>query len=223
MVWKRTVRFSMKTFISLISLGVILTSIIGLMSIVSLTTSSADNIQFDTEGTVLEITPSNNYFSSEISFTNDGYFNFENFTIGATLKLQNKTSGENFTILDEILYQNTLEVGNSYLINITATNSSFDKSELYQDMGNSWLDPYIVDYMEAHPEINWTEIDVNQSSFPYLLSQYDIHAIVAINSDYNLGLVEFNIGYEQITTFDDIYPGQTYEELRNETIEEYVM
>ncbi len=220
--WKKTVRVAMKIFIGMISLGVLLTSAIGISSIFDIASSSEQNIQTDPESSELSIGAAGNYFHTEMNFNNTGHFDFENFQVDVEITLQNKTSSLNLTVLNNTLYgPATLEKMSPHFINMTATNETFDVARLYEDMGSSWYDPYLLEYMDANPSIDWESKPIEETSLPYILHRYDIRITLTIASKYNLNLVDFDLAYIEQKTFEDFYPSTTYEQLREDLILEY--
>ena len=148
-----------------------------------------------------------NQFSLNMSINNDGYFKFENFSVQVECIFHNKSSAENLTLLDSILYQNDLESMTAYDLNIQAIASDFSPENVLADNNGTWFDPDIQQYIDNG---TITAGMVSFISYPYLLWQYDVIYRLTVSSDYNLGLlwfgfaIEFTVSYDQF--FSEAYP-----------------
>ncbi|MCF2140619.1 MAG: hypothetical protein K9W44_11250 [Candidatus Lokiarchaeota archaeon] len=196
---KKFIRFLLKSSIKIISLSITLTLLIGSISIFTVLSDPA-NITADWENMDINIGPTGNRFALNMTFENSGYFDFDNFTIFVQFTLENKTSHENFTILNEILFQDTLTSKNQHVLHLLALESDFQTLHLLSDNGNSWNDPDVQVYID-----NGTISEENASIFvyPYLLWHYDIHFSLGIQSTYFLNLITIGLQIQYLYTYDD--------------------
>ena len=202
MIWQKIVRLVMKIVIAFITLSVALTSIVGGISMILIVSDLENNFQIDESEIQANFGAVGNNISFSLDFTNDGYFAFENFTISLKLAMENKTSGQNITFLDSILYENTLEGKNSYQIDLVASGDYFNNQSLLDDMGGSWNDPEVDALIATNSSL---EPLLRPLSFPYILDNYDIGVTLSITSKYNLGLIDFGLDLEFSVLYDDYF------------------
>lgn len=195
------IRSFFKIFLSILSFSVLLTTIIGGLSIFQVL-ATPNNIVVDPEDVDMSFGAAGNYFSIEMMFNNEGYFPFENFSIITRCTFSNKTSLENFTIIDQILFQDTLKGGTEYIIPITANQSEFTVEALLNDNQDSWHDPD-VQFLIDNGTI--TELDAEPFSYPYLLWNYDVVFELEVTSKYNLGLIAFTLNTAFIITYEHFF------------------
>ena len=192
----------MKLVIAFITLSVALTSIVGGVSMILIVSDIGNNLQIDQSGVQANFGAAGNNFSIPMNFTNDGYFSFENFTVSLKIEMENKTSALDIVFLDSILYQNTLEGKTSYQIDIVASGENFINQSLLDDMGGSWNDPEVDALIAINTSL---EPLLRPLSFPYILNAYDFNMTIGISSSYNLGLINFGLGFEFTGTYDDYF------------------
>ena len=202
MAWQKIVRLVMKIVIVFITLSVALTSIVGGISMILIVSDLENNFQIDESEIQTNFGAAGNNMSFSLNFTNDGYFSFENFTISLKLDMENKTSAQNITFLDSILYQNTLQGKNSYQIDLVASGDYFNNQSLLDDMGGSWNDPEVDALIATNSSL---ELLLRPLSFPYILNNYEIGITLSITSKYNLGLIGFGLDLEFPITYDDYF------------------
>lgn len=200
------IRSIFKVFLSLIGISVLLTSIIGGISIFQVF-GSTDGIYVDPDDVDMSFGVAGNHFLIVLNFNNNGYFDFEDFTVNTFCSFQNKSDNSNHTILSQPLFQGTLEGGESYILNLEANESDFQTENLLQDNSNSWHDPDIQTLIDDGIV---TESEVEYLSYPYLLWNYDVNYKLQMTSKYNLGLIEFtldiNFTIEYNAFFSTPYP-----------------
>ena len=203
---KKVIRGVLKTGILLLGVGVLLTSLIGGISIFRIV-GTPGNIDVDHEDIAMNFGVLGNEFTLDMSINNDGYFAFENFSVQVECIMHNKSSTENLTLLDSFLYQNDLLAGLAYNITLNATESDFTPGNVLADNNGTWFDPDIQPYIDNG---TITESDVELTSYPYLLWHYDVIYRLTVSSNYNLGLlwfgfaIEFTVSYDQF--FTETYP-----------------
>ena len=217
MIWQKIVKLAMKIVIAFITLSVALTSIVGGVSMILIVSDIGNNLLIDQSGIQANFGSSGNNFSIPMNFTNDGYFSFEDFTISLTMVMENKTSAQEITFLDSIVYQNTLDGKTSYQIDIFATGDDFNNQSLLDDMGGSWNDPEVDALIALNSSL---EPVLRPLSFPYILDAYDFNITIGISSSYNLGLINFGLGFEFTGTYDD-YFSITYDQLKQDLKDAY--
>ena len=217
MIWQKIVRLGMKLVIAFITLSVALTSIVGGVSMILIVGDMGNNLQIDQSGVQANFGAAGNNFSIPMNFTNDGYFSFENFTISLKIEMENKTSALDIVFLDSILYQDTLEGKTSYQIDIVATGENFNNQSLLDDMGGSWNDPEVDALIAINTSL---EPLLRPLSFPYILNAYDFNMTIGISSSYNLGLINFGLGFEFTGTYDD-YFSISYAQLKQDLKDYY--
>jgi len=212
MIWQKIVRLVMKIVIAFITLSVALTSIVGGISMILIVSDLENNFQIDESEIQANFGAAGNNISFSLDFTNDGYFAFENFTISLKLAMENKTSGQNITFLDSILYENTLEGKNSYQIDLVASGDYFNNQSLLDDMGGSWNDPEVDALIASNSSL---EPLLRPLSFPYILDNYDADITLSISSLYNLGLISFGLDIEFSRAYYD-YFSVSYDQLKQD-------
>ena len=205
----KTVRLGLKITISLISISVLLTTVIGAFSIIQVLKDQS-NINVESTDVDMNLGILGNYFNFDLYFSNeDGYFDFENFTANVKFILQNKNTHENITLLDKILYSNTLESGQTYDISIIANEDDFIIQNFLNFNNNSWHDPVIA------AVVNYDSIILNSTAirslnYAFLLWHYDVFFSITIGSNYNLNLIWFGFTFDFIidynTYFTENYP-----------------
>ncbi len=199
----------MKTGILLLGIGVLLTSLIGGISIFRIV-GTPGNIDVDHEDIVMNFGALGNEFSLNMSVNNDGYFAFENFSVKVECIMHNKSSAENLTLLDSFLYQNDLLAGDAYNITLNAIESDFSTEIIKADNNGTWNDPEIQLYIDNG---TITEGDVSMISYPYLLWHYDVIYRLTVSSDYNLGLLWFGFAIEFTVTYGQFFT-ETYPNMK---------
>ncbi|MHA1777053.1 MAG: hypothetical protein DRO88_04810 [Promethearchaeia archaeon] len=199
MFTKKLIRFLLTTWIKIISLAITITLLIGGFSIFTVisdpTSISADWDQMD-----INLGPNGNRFVLNMTFDNAGFYDFENFSVKVSFRLENKTSHKNFTILNQILFQATLNAQKIHDLNLKAIEADFTPENLLVDNNNSWNDPDVQLYID-----NGTISEENASIFvyPYLLWKYNVHFTLEIQSTYFLKLISFGLQINYLYTYSD--------------------
>lgn len=207
------IRSFFKVFLSILSFSVLLTTIIGGLSIFQVL-ATPNNISVDPDNVDMSFGATGNHFSMELTFNNEGYFPFENFSVITRCTFINKSSSENFTIIDSVLFQDTLEGSTLYNIPLEADNSDFTVSELLADNQNSWHDPDVQLLIDNG---TISEQDAESLSYPYLLWNYDVVYELRISSKYNLGLIAFSLNTAFTVIYDDYFT-QSYPTIKDSLI-----
>ena len=176
-----------KVFLSILGISVLLTSLIGGISVVKVF-GTAGNLMVEPDDVDVSFGAAGNHILIQMDFNNTGYFPFEDFTVTTVCIFQNKSSGETYTLLDQPLFQDTLEGREFYSVFLEANNSDFEPANLLSDNQESWHDPDIQNYIDNGTV---TENEVLPLSYPFLLWHYDISFELQIHTTYNLGLLEF--------------------------------
>ncbi|UYP43772.1 hypothetical protein NEF87_000057 [Candidatus Lokiarchaeum ossiferum] len=196
---KKLIRGIMKTLITIISIGALLTSFIGGISIFQVI-STPDSIDIDPDSADMNLGVLGNSFSIDMSFNNErGYYTFDNFTISVSIELRAKESNVNISYMDQILYQEDLAAGQDYTIALIAEEDDFSTENFLLQNNNSWYDPEVALYLN-NATINETA-EIQTLSYPYLLWHYDVALSIQIVSSYNLGLVDFGLSIEYIADY----------------------
>ncbi len=216
-MWQKIVRLVMKIVIAFITLSVALTSIVGGISMILIVSDIENNFQVDSDGTQANFGASGNNITINLNFTNDGYFDFNDFAITLKIEMINKTSTQEITFLDRQLYINNLMGKHSYSIDLVATEEHFDNQSLLADMGGSWNDPEVNSLIASNSSL---EPLLRPLSFPYILDNYDFNITISIRSSYNLGLIDFGLDIEFTGTYDD-YLLVDYDQMKQDLKDAY--
>ena len=217
MIWQKIIRLIMKIIIGFITLTVFLTSFVGGISMIMIVSDLENNFEVDSNGMQANFGAAGNNISVSLNFSNEGYFSFDNFTISLRIDMQNKTSALEIVFLDSILYQNNLKGKTTYHIDLKATGELFNNQSLLNDMGGSWNDPEVDALIASNASL---EPLLQPLSFPYILNSYDLTVTLSISSSYNLGLINFGLGFAFPISYDDYFT-VSYEQMKQDLKDQY--